>query len=283
MRPLLALWATLSVGAVFAQTPATTPTPGTTLNTQEKSPETQQFVQRAAQIHMTQAHLGDLANKNATSDELKNLGEQFAKENRDAYQRLGQITDQLAITIPKSIDPAHQKDIQRMEGLTGNAFDRQYKQYVTQNAQKQANWFRQEANKLLNPDLKKYASDQAANYDEQYKRAQEIGKRKTTAANMTGISPSESVQHEIRGTVTEFQNGKSLTVKTRDRVGKHQYDLTSSNLRADVPNDLQPGTPVVITEQVDPNGFNTLEVRRDVVTQRESGPQTQKPNQNPNQ
>lgn len=269
---------------------AATESPGHSQREQQAStPQSvndRQFVQRAAQIHMTEAHLGQMAQSRAKSDELKDMGGQAAKKNREAYSQLSRISQQFAFTVPEAIDAEHQNTIKRMEGLNDNQFDRAYKQHVSNELRERAKWFRSEAAKLDNPDLKQYASAQAAQMEDQAQRAQNIDlQNRTTAGNQQAriprtdeSQPDEATAaagaaartsaadvsgQERHGTVTAFERGKTLDVKFRDRMGQHRYELSGRNVRADVPQDLQPGTEVVVTERIDRNGYRTLEVRRD--------------------
>jgi putative membrane protein len=257
-----------------------------------------QFVQRAAQIHMTHAHIGEMAKNRAKSEEVKEFGEQLAERSRRAYERLSQIATQFAFVVPKGIDDQHQKRIQRLEKLSADEFDRQFKQYLTSELRRDADWFQQQSNKLEHADLKEYASAQYAAVEEQYRRAQAPDMRhQTSAASAAGGSlageseysradrstlPVEGAIHEAHATVTAFEPGKSLTVKFRHRIGEHRYELAASNFRAEVPDDLNPGDAVIVKEHVDQNGFGTIEVRRDGTaggTYRE-GPQSATPQRN---
>jgi hypothetical protein len=69
------------------------------------------------------------------------------------------------------------------------------------------------------------------------------------------------------GTVTNYQAGRLLEIKERDRIGRHVYELADMDGGSgEVPN-LNPGDQVTITERIDQNGHRSIQVARDDRTQ----------------
>jgi putative membrane protein len=256
-----------------------------------------EFVDRAAQISMTEAHLGKMAQSQGQDQSVKDYGQTLVTDHTDAYNRLSNIAQSHGYTIPKSIDQEHQTEIQSLQNLSGLQLDQKFRDTEVQDHQQALSWFRSQEQSLQNPDLKSYASDMAATIEKHLNLAQNLGASggQTAASNMSnsqpGMTPGAmqghmmdnpmSAQQEANrmrnpnagisaethyGTITKYEPGKMVELKVRDRLGRHVYDLAGDNIAADVTPDLKVGDQVAVTEHVDANGRASIQIQRDAGT-----------------
>src|SRR5512140_2446637 len=101
---------------------AGTSTSGTTAATSPASDD--QFATKAAQAGLAEVELGRLASQKAQSPEVKQFAEQMVNDHTQANQQLKQAA--AGMNIPESLDPEHQALKDKLSGLSGNDFDREY-------------------------------------------------------------------------------------------------------------------------------------------------------------
>jgi len=137
---------TVAAAAAQAQTPAPTgtqtrpgsstmPTPNST--TQPNSTTRQagdqsspagdkQFVEQMLMTNMAEMELGNLAQRNAASSEVKSYAQDLVKDHSKANDELQPIARQLSVQIPTKLDAKHQAVADKLSKLQGAAFDREY-------------------------------------------------------------------------------------------------------------------------------------------------------------
>ena len=86
----------------------------------------QDFVDMVAQTDMTEAHLGQLAATNASSQGVKDYADMLVTDHTKDYQQLSMIATQAGLTVPKGLDAKHEKMAAMYEKLKGAAFDKRY-------------------------------------------------------------------------------------------------------------------------------------------------------------
>lgn len=245
--------------------------------------QTSTFVNKAGQIHMTEAHLGKLAQDRASAEDIKNFGRQLETDHKAAYQRLTQVAEGKGLTVPKAIDAEHQKTIDRMTNLSGERFDREFRRHQVQDHQKAIDFLRNAQQQLNDQQLKEYASALLPAFESHLQMARTLGtsQQGTQAAahtgdvsqdraRQTGASdiPAGGTASTHHGTVTRYEAGKMLELKIRGRSGRHVYDLTTVRPAGEFPANLKTGSRVSVTESVDPNGLRTLNIQMDGKTTR---------------
>lgn len=235
----------------------------------------QTFADKAAQVHMTEAHLGKLAQQKGYNEKVKQYGRKLEADHRAGYERLAALN--AGFNVPNAIDAEHDKIVQRFENLSGEAFDRQFREVMIEDHQKAINLFERAQNYARNESLRNYATQQLPILLAHLNQAKDLGgtvtsQRMTAPATSTDSSASDAqsrsrmADNNARteyGTVTRYEAGKSIELKIRDRIGRHVYDLSGSHKNTNIPSDVQVGSQVVVTEMIDKNGQGTLEIRND--------------------
>ena len=237
----------------------------------------QEFVNKAAQVNMTEAHIGRLAQQKGHSDAVKQFGQKIESDHKSAYQQLTALN--AGVNVPNAIDSEHNSIVQRFEKLSGETFDRQFRELMVEDHQKAVDLFQRAQNQANHAALKNYASQQLPVLRDHLQRAKELGGTLTSqnpatntanspnqyesrarTADMHGATPSDQSWTDY-GTVTRYEQGKLLELKIRDRIGRHVYNISEGNVAAQIPSDLAVGSQVVLTESIDKNGKRGLAVR----------------------
>jgi putative membrane protein len=138
----------------------------------------QQFLEFAAQTDMTEAHLGQVAQEQAASQDVKDFGQMLVTHHTDDYKQLTAIAGKANLTVPKGLDAAHDKMIAPLAKLKGSAFDSRYAHEMITGHQKAIVQYKQEAQNGQNADLKAYANQTLPTLEKHLQAAQDLVKSK---------------------------------------------------------------------------------------------------------
>ncbi|MBV8675135.1 MAG: DUF4142 domain-containing protein [Acidobacteriaceae bacterium] len=118
----------------------------------------QQFVDFAAQTDMVEANLGQLAQNNASAQDVKDYGQTLVTDHTNDYHQLYAAAQQANLNVPNAIDAEHTKAmITPFEKLKGAAFDHRYSAEMISGHTKAIAIYKKEASDAQNPALKTYA------------------------------------------------------------------------------------------------------------------------------
>ena len=162
-----------------------------------------QFVTKAAQGNMAEVSLGKLAAEKSQNDDVKKFGQMMVDDHSKAEQDLEGVASKNNWTVPKDVSAQQKAELQRLEKLSGAAFDRAYVQMMVKDHTTDVAEFKNEAaSTSANPDLKDFATRTYPTLDNHLTRIKAIhdamsksgtnGKaarkssKKNTAADTTG-------------------------------------------------------------------------------------------------
>jgi putative membrane protein len=100
---------------------ATVGTTGTTISAGDRD-----FVEDLTIAGKTEVELGNIAKERAASSEVKQFGEMMVRDHSKAGEALKQVAMQYAIPQPAGLDKPHTDLKNKLSGLTGAEFDREY-------------------------------------------------------------------------------------------------------------------------------------------------------------
>lgn len=118
----------------------------------------QAFINMAAQTDMLEAHLGQMAQDQASSQDVKNYAQMLVTDHTSDYQALGALAAKDGFTVPNALDAVHNKMIAPFEKLKGTAFDSRYIHTMIAGHTEAIGVYTKEASDAQNTDVKSYAS-----------------------------------------------------------------------------------------------------------------------------
>ncbi|CDG85411.1 DUF4142 domain-containing protein [Janthinobacterium agaricidamnosum] len=86
----------------------------------------QKLVVELAQANMAEIDAGKLAASKAQNPQLKAFGQQMVDDHTRALQEVQQLAQAKGVALPAETDSKHKQMAQKLAGLSGDAFDRQY-------------------------------------------------------------------------------------------------------------------------------------------------------------
>jgi putative membrane protein len=141
-----------------------------------QAPTTENFVNTVAISDMFEIESGKLADQKAQNDDVKSFGEQMVEDHTETSDDLRElIKDQdIKVELPTKLDNEHQAKLDKLKGLSGAQFDKQYMKTQVNAHQKAVALFEKYASSGENEDLKEWAEDTLPTLKEHLEEAKEI-------------------------------------------------------------------------------------------------------------
>lgn len=117
------------------------------------------FVVVAFNAGLTEIEVGNIAQKNALDQEVKDLGKSTVNDFSAMNTRLKELSTKKNITIPAVVGKKSNKEIKEISERTGNIFDRAYTELMIKEHVKEIKTFEEAEKKASDPDIKAFASE----------------------------------------------------------------------------------------------------------------------------
>jgi putative membrane protein len=148
--------------AAAAQNPATAETNAqrsdqAATDTTKPSHSDTKFMKESAIGGLLEVQLGQLAKQNATSESVKQFGQQMVNDHGKANEELKTLAEAEGVTLPSQLDAKHTKELQRLQKMVGPEFDREYMKLMLEDHKKDIKAFQHEAQKGTDPEVKGFA------------------------------------------------------------------------------------------------------------------------------
>ena len=185
---LIAGAAVLAMSAVpaFAQdAQATMKKPATAAKTMADD----HFVMDVAHAGMAEVELGRMATEKASKDDVKKFGQRMVDDHTKANDQLKQIATSKGVNLPTELDRSTQREMDRLNKLSGAEFDREYMKHMVSDHKKDVSEFKSEANRAKDPSVKQFAATTLPTLQQHLELAQSTEK---TARNESSNKSSQS-------------------------------------------------------------------------------------------
>jgi putative membrane protein len=143
--------------------------PGTTTSMQDsntggdtiQSMRDKTFVRKAASGGLAEVQFGQLAAQKGASDEVKSFGQKMVDDHTKLNEKMAQVADSLGVMLPKHLNKEDQAEYDKLNSLSGDAFDKEYITAMVKDHHADLREFRIEANSTSDPNLKQVITDGA--------------------------------------------------------------------------------------------------------------------------
>jgi putative membrane protein len=126
---------------------------------QQLAQEDMDFVKKAAGDGMAEVKLGQLAQTNAESDQVKQFGQRMVDDHTEAGDQLKSIAQQKSIDLPQQPPEDAQKAYDELQKKKGHEFDQAYMEGMVKDHKKAVELFQNEAKSGKDQDLQKFAQE----------------------------------------------------------------------------------------------------------------------------
>jgi putative membrane protein len=135
-----------------------------------------QFLRAVAIADMTEAHLGEMAQSNASKAPVKDFGQTIAKDETQDYEQLTVLANKSGDTIPKGIDARRNPAIRTLMQAKGDNFDRDFLRDEIADQRRIIAVFQREAARGENADIKAWAGKVVAERQQELQKAQSLAR-----------------------------------------------------------------------------------------------------------
>lgn len=116
-----------------------------------------EFVQKAGIGGLAEVKLAKLAIERAKSPEVKQFARKMLADHSKANTELKAIADKKGLEVPTKLDADNQKTYEKLAGLTGADFDKEYMATMVDDHKTDVAEFKQQSENGSDPDLKHFA------------------------------------------------------------------------------------------------------------------------------
>lgn len=150
---------TMILAGVFSATLAVAqggPSSGMTSDEAGNNPNSSDrlFVKKAIEGGNAEVQLGQLAEQKAQSPDVKKFAQKMVTDHTQMGEELKPIAQQLSMAAPTGIPAKDKMLYKKLEGLSGNDFDREYIKAMVKDHHEDLKAFRDEENSTKDPQLK---------------------------------------------------------------------------------------------------------------------------------
>jgi putative membrane protein len=179
----LAIATTLGPTSASSQTAAPSNRSNPATSNQKITQAEQRFLTEAIQGDLAEVNIGKLAQEKGQADEVKQFGQMLEQDHGDHLKQAEQMAEQMGITAPNSPSAKQQAIHEKLEKLSGSAFDKEFKQAMVKDHQEDVAKYRREA-KGKGP-LAQFAQETVPTLEKHLKQAQALGRPAPTTGKGT--------------------------------------------------------------------------------------------------
>jgi putative membrane protein len=133
-----------------------------------------QFMDKAAQGGMAEVELGQLAQQNGQSQQVKDFGQRMVTDHSKANDQLKQLAAQEGVSLPTDLDAKDKATKSRLENLHGAAFDKAYMQDMVKDHKKDVAEFKHESSAAKTPALRDWAKQTTPTLESHLQEAEKV-------------------------------------------------------------------------------------------------------------
>ena len=154
----------------------------------------QEFLQKAAEINLTEIQLGKVAEKMSSEPSIKKIAEMLVKDHSEANRNLERLAASKGVTLPTEPSLMDRHALSSMEKAQGDKFNKEFLSFNQKGHEKAISLFEKEAARTQDPDIKAWAQKM-------------IPALKEHLAMSQGAKP-ESVAEKKKGQTKAHQKGQ---------------------------------------------------------------------------
>ena len=121
--------------------------------------KTKDFSKEAATGGLMEVALGNIAMKNASSQDVKDFGKMMVDDHTIINNQLKELAAKKMVDLPATVTEDQQKHIDKLSKKTGTAFDKEYVSMMIDDHKKDIDAFKKNGEELTDSDYKTFISN----------------------------------------------------------------------------------------------------------------------------
>jgi putative membrane protein len=139
------------------------------------------FVRKALEGNMAEIQMGQLALQKSSDDQVKQFAQRMVDDHGKMLDQLKPAAQAMGVKVPEGPSKGAMKNMDKMKGLSGDAFDQAYIKDMVKDHKKDSSEFKQEAQNTQNPQLKQLVTEASQTIDSHLQQIQQIAQTKGTS------------------------------------------------------------------------------------------------------
>ena len=180
-----ALWLAGNGLAIAQELPPGAATPSSSAGTSAATAAdaaTSRFIENAASSGLMEIELGRMAERKASDPGVQAFGKAMVRHHTEVSDRLELLAAQKGIKPPGAMLPEHQRTVDRLSALSGDAFDTEYMELMVEDHAKAVEAFETQALTGSDADIKAFADATLPGLREHLALAQEVVQQQQAGA-----------------------------------------------------------------------------------------------------
>lgn len=158
------------------------------------------FLTKAAQGGMMALHLAQMAQQKAAGEEVKEYARKLEQDHKKANEELKKIAEERGVSLPSEMPAGlHDKEMQRLSGLSGEEFDRAFMKMQVQHDKKDVKEFQKHVDRSMDSAVKEFASAQIPVLQEHLRQAEQLAAQSGTRARKSATAGTTSQEGQNSG------------------------------------------------------------------------------------
>ncbi len=165
-------------GQTTGQTTGMDTAPMGTMNpgAQGKASTDKAFVNKALQGGMAEVQLGQLTLQKSNNEQIKQFAQKMIDDHTRMSEQMKPVAQQLGVSIPTKLAKKDTKAMNKLQGLSGTAYDQAYIQHMIKDHKTDLSEFQAEASNGQNPSVKDVASQGSQVISQHLQMIQQLAK-----------------------------------------------------------------------------------------------------------
>ena len=138
------------------------------------------FVKKALEGSMAEVQMGQLALQKSNDDQVKQFAQRMVDDHGKMVDQLKPVAQQMGVKVPDGPSKGQMKNMDKMKGLSGDAFDHAYIKDMVKDHKSDDNDFKLEAQSTQNPQLKQMVMQSDQMIESHLQQIEQIEKSKGT-------------------------------------------------------------------------------------------------------
>ncbi len=116
------------------------------------------YMTKTAQGLISEVALGEMAQKNAADERVKQFGKRMIDDHGKDLANLKQLASQKKVSLPDTMDHGQKKEFDKLSRLSGKDFDKEYVKYEAKDHKEDVEDQGKEMKSTSDPDLKTFST-----------------------------------------------------------------------------------------------------------------------------
>ncbi len=138
------------------------------------------FLKKALEGNMAEVQMGQLALQKSSDDQVKQFAQRMVDDHGKMLEQLKPVAQQMGVKVPEGPSKGQMKSMDKMKGLSGDAFDQAYIKSMVKDHKNDDSEFKQEAQSTQNPQLKQMVMQSDQIIQSHLQQIEQIAKTKST-------------------------------------------------------------------------------------------------------